>query len=211
MLILARHGATAVNDAGALLGRQPATLSQRGIAEAGALAGWLGDRYQIVSIYSSDLPRALQTAQVIAAGLGIGVVREDPLLAERDLGPFEGMSREELLAERRRRRLSISSPTLDWDGVDEVEPDADVWTRFKRFAGESGALARARMDDVLIVTHAGVIRACLHQGFRIPPERPRCFRVQTGHALAFAIAEHGLELHEMWLNDERARQRNNGR
>ena len=203
MLILARHGATAENDAGTLLGRQPAGLSERGVVEARALADWLRTRYRVSTIHSSDLPRAVQTADVVASALGIDEPREHPLLRERELGPFEGLGREELLAERRRRGLPTSSPTQDWHGVEEVESDSAVWARFERFASDCGLFARAEEADVLVVTHAGVIRSCLHESFRIPGDRPRCFRVQTGHALVLALAPHGLELHEMWRNDER--------
>jgi probable phosphoglycerate mutase len=204
MLILARHGATPFNDAGELLGRQPVGLSESGVAEAEALARWLERRYAVVAVHTSDLPRAAQTAAIVARELSVDPVREEPLLAERALGPFEGMSRAELISERGRRGVSLTSPTQDWHGIGEVEPDAEVWRRFQRFARDSGALERARSEDVVAVTHAGVIRSCLHRTFRIPPDRPRCFRVQTGHGLAFAIEPDGLELHEMWLNDARA-------
>src|SRR5919106_2250933 len=159
VLILARHGATAENDAGTLLGRQPAGLSERGVVEARALADWLRTRYRVSTIHSSDLPRAVQTADVVASALGIDEPREHPLLRERELGPFEGLGREELLAERRRRGLPTSSPTQDWHGVEEVESDSAVWARFERFASDCGLFARAEEADVLVVTHAGVIRS----------------------------------------------------
>lgn len=201
MLILARHGTTAANQAGTLLGAQGAGLSEGGIEEARALGRWLRSHYEVASIHSSDLPRASETARIVAEELGIGSVNEDSRLAERDMGTFEGMGREQLLDERRRRGLSNASPTQDWHGVEEVEQDAEVWARFSGFASESGVLAGARTADVVVITHAGVIRSCLHQSFRIPDDRRRCFRVQTGHALIFGVEQSGLELHEMWVND----------
>lgn len=116
MLILARHGATEANDAGTLLGRQAVTLSERGVAESRALASWLDSRHRVGSIHSSVLPRASETARIIAGAIGIESVCEDGRLSERELGPFEGMSRAELIGERRRRGLSSYSPTQDWHG-----------------------------------------------------------------------------------------------
>ena len=67
-IILVRHGETALNAARVL---QPAAtpLGPRGFAQAEAVARRLAPM-QPGAIVSSDLPRALQTAQAIARAAG---------------------------------------------------------------------------------------------------------------------------------------------
>jgi len=96
-LLLIRHGETALNASRTL---QPADtpLSERGLAQARALAsrvsgvsgvsGVGGQR--IAGIVSSDLPRALQTAQAIAAATGLHVATS-ALLQERNFGDWRGL------------------------------------------------------------------------------------------------------------------------
>ncbi|MBX3643553.1 MAG: histidine phosphatase family protein [Rubrivivax sp.] len=87
-VILVRHGETALNAARIL---QPAAtpLSERGQAQARAVARWLAQRGRIGAILSSDLPRAWQTAEAIGAALGLPV-EASPLLQERNFGDLRG-------------------------------------------------------------------------------------------------------------------------
>jgi glucosyl-3-phosphoglycerate phosphatase len=202
VLILARHGSTALNEAGILQGEQDETLSPRGASEARALTRWLTARYEPRRIISSELLRARQTADVVAAEIGVRV-ETHALLHERRWGPFTGMTRDELLAARRQRGLGDDSPTQDWRGCDEVESDREIWGRFSRFATETGVLDESRLSDSLVLTHSGVLKACLHESFGIPVDRVRCFRIETGTALVLSVRENGLELTEMWRNDVR--------
>ena len=79
-LLLLRHGETPLNIARVL---QPADtpLSPHGRAQAGALARRLGGRPP-AGLVSSDLPRAAQTAELIAAACGLRF-ETTPLLQER--------------------------------------------------------------------------------------------------------------------------------
>ena len=84
-LLLIRHGETALNAARIL--QPPDTpLSERGLAQAAALARRLAGE-PIAAVWSSDLPRAWQTAAVIAGGRAI---RAEPLLQERNFGDWRG-------------------------------------------------------------------------------------------------------------------------
>ena len=86
-VILVRHGETALNAARIL---QPAAtpLSERGQAQARAVAQWLAQRGGIGAILCSDLPRAWRTAEAIGAALGLalGLLALLPLLPEMSLG-----------------------------------------------------------------------------------------------------------------------------
>ena len=87
-ILLIRHGETALNVARVL---QPADtpLSARGLVQAQALAQRLG-ALGVSGILSSDLPRALQTAQAIAAVTG-APIETSALLHERNFGDFRGL------------------------------------------------------------------------------------------------------------------------
>jgi probable phosphoglycerate mutase len=86
-IILVRHGETALNLARVL---QPADtpLSQTGVEQARALAGRIA-AMGIGGILSSDLPRALATAQAIGAATGLPVQTTE-LLRERNFGDWRG-------------------------------------------------------------------------------------------------------------------------
>ena len=87
-LLLIRHGETALNASRTM---QPADtpLSARGLAQAEAVAARLS-LLKPVAVLASDLPRALQTAQAIAAAAGGLPLQTSPLLHERNFGDLRG-------------------------------------------------------------------------------------------------------------------------
>lgn len=82
-----RHGETALNAARVV---QPADtpLSPRGLVQAAAVARRIA-ALRPVALLSSDMPRALQTAQAVAALTGLPV-HTDALLRERNFGALRG-------------------------------------------------------------------------------------------------------------------------
>jgi probable phosphoglycerate mutase len=95
-LFLIRHGETTWNAQSRFQGHQDSPLTSLGIAQAEAAAAYLRP-HAPSALYSSDLPRTLQTAQPIALATGLSITQE-PLLRERNLGIFEGLTREEIEA-----------------------------------------------------------------------------------------------------------------
>src|SRR5262252_2076150 len=92
-LLLVRHGETDWNAEGRLQGHTDRPLSDFGRRQARALADELaGD--SIVAVYASDLSRARETAEIVAAQLGLEVAL-DPRLREKDWGTWEGLTPEE--------------------------------------------------------------------------------------------------------------------
>jgi broad specificity phosphatase PhoE len=88
-----RHGETALNAARVM---QPADtpLSDRGLQQARAAAARLAV-LRPAAILSSDLPRALQTAECLARLTGLPVTL-DPVLQERNFGALRGRPWDEL-------------------------------------------------------------------------------------------------------------------
>jgi broad specificity phosphatase PhoE len=89
-LLLVRHGETDWNADGRLQGQTDRPLSDFGRRQARELAETFeGD--QIEAIYSSDLDRARETAEIVAERLGLSVDL-DPDLREKNWGTWEGLT-----------------------------------------------------------------------------------------------------------------------
>lgn len=114
-LLLIRHGETDWNVAGRWQGQTDVPLNARGRAQAVALVTPLAGT-PLTAIYSSDLSRARETAEILARSTGLSV-QVDPRLREIDLGEWEGQLATDiqtryadLLAQRRANPFSVSPP-----------------------------------------------------------------------------------------------------
>jgi probable phosphoglycerate mutase len=83
---LARHGETAYNAERRFQGQGPVGLSERGREQAAELAE-AASEHGFASLWSSPLPRARQTAEVVAARLGLEI-RDEPRLMETHTGEW---------------------------------------------------------------------------------------------------------------------------
>lgn len=157
-LILIRHGESTWNRERRIQGQLDPPLSEDGVAQARRVAGRL-ERREVEALYTSDLLRAAQTAEPIAASLGVDA---EPMVELREifLGEWEGMHTDDLAARY---------------------PDAwDAWTREPSWdivpGGEGAVAFEARVEstidriferhphgDVVVITHGGVIQIALHQ------------------------------------------------
>jgi len=87
-LFLVRHGETVDNVRQIMQGQMQGELNERGREQARQVAVRLSSE-KISAVISSDLRRAIQTAEIIAAPHGLSV-QTTPLLRERDWGGFTG-------------------------------------------------------------------------------------------------------------------------
>lgn len=93
VLHLVRHGESEWNLAGRVQGqsREAGGLTAEGFEQAARTAKLLAEQCPGAhAVFSSDLLRARQTADVAAGALGLPVT-EDPRLREQDLGALEGL------------------------------------------------------------------------------------------------------------------------
>lgn len=89
-VLLVRHGLTDDNLSGIAQGQRQVPLNETGRQQARQLAGRLaGEGLLADVIVSSDLCRAAETAQIIAAAIDAPIVY-DPQWRERSLGELEG-------------------------------------------------------------------------------------------------------------------------
>lgn len=89
-LLLVRHGETDWNADGRLQGQTDRPLSDFGRQQARRLAAELATE-DFEAIYSSDLARARETAEIVGARLELPV-SFDPDLREKDWGTWEGLT-----------------------------------------------------------------------------------------------------------------------
>ena len=87
-IFLVRHGETVDNALQIMQGQTQGCLNERGREQALQVAGRLASA-DIDAVVASDLHRAVQTAEIIAAPHGLPVTTT-PLLRERDWGSFTG-------------------------------------------------------------------------------------------------------------------------
>ena len=96
-VFLARHGETDDNVPPLRFqGWRDTPLNDTGRAQARELAGRVADM-GIASLFTSDLSRALETAEIIGAGVGLEP-QVDPRLREANRGRWEGRLFEEVAA-----------------------------------------------------------------------------------------------------------------
>lgn len=136
-LLLVRHGETDWNAEGRLQGHTDTLLNDYGRRQAAALAEDLaGDGIDVV--YSSDLARARETAEIVAGHLGLPVVLE-PGLREKNWGSWEGLT------------------PMERDATEYVgESNADHRERTLRALRAIAERHPGRR--VLVVTHGGSVR-----------------------------------------------------
>ena len=95
-ILLVRHGETVANVEGRWQGQTDSPLTERGLAQARLLAQALEDE-PLEAIFSSDLGRALATADVVASLHGLRV-EPDVRLRELNVGQWTGRNRDEIQA-----------------------------------------------------------------------------------------------------------------
>lgn len=145
MIYLIRHG---LDDESYIGGYSNVGLINLGVEQIEKSSKWLLEqRYDIKKIYSSDITRALESANIIAKYLNIPIC-VDSNLREQDKGILNGMKKEEAIRKY--------SDYLYTDDINLKYPDGeslkDLYLRVKcvlSFISD--------YDNSLLVTHRGVI------------------------------------------------------
>jgi probable phosphoglycerate mutase len=152
-ILLARHGETDWNSERRWQGHEDRPLNDVGRAQARELADSLADR-AIDVVYSSDLVRAHETAQIVADRLGLPV-EVDPGLREVDVGDWSGRVQSEIEGVDPEGFRRWREGGKGWNGGESYEEMGKrVVAAVLRLAG------RHPGATLLVVTHGGSIRAC---------------------------------------------------
>lgn len=164
-VLLIRHGQTDWNIEGRWQGCLPVSLNDVGRAQARALADYLRGR-PIGAIYSSDLPRALETATFIADVLGLQPI-PDNRLREFSLGVFEGRRRDELIELYPEEWRAFRTEDADYvvpQGESRRALQNRMWAAWQDITANGGG------PEVAIVTHGGSLKQLLLKLFGATPE-----------------------------------------
>ncbi len=173
-----RHGQTDWNAAGRIQGHTPTDLNDVGRTQSLAL-GKLLARHSFAAVWSSDLPRAVQTAELIVQGAGSTLpVQPTEKLRERSFGQYEGATSQEIKAARTALGLSQTGDLADWTGMPGIESNDTLWTRIAATLRELSTQYAGK--DVLVVTHGGVISCAIYTILNIVPGTPRRFPLSNG-------------------------------
>jgi probable phosphoglycerate mutase len=154
---LVRHGETVWNQENRWQGQADVPLSASGQTQAQRLAQrFLTERRQVHAIYSSDLSRAFQTAEILGASLGMPPLPEQGW-REMDIGRWSGLTTAEV----------ATRYAEEWErlraGEDLPRGGGETFAQFQ------GRLVHAVQrlfvqhagQRVMIVSHGGAVRAFL--------------------------------------------------
>jgi broad specificity phosphatase PhoE len=151
-ILLARHGESDWNRSRRWQGHADRPLTDLGRRQARELAERLAST-ELDAVYSSDLQRARETAEIVASGRGLAV-NELPALREVDVGSWSGLTRTEA-AER------FPDAYKRWEEGGEGWDDGETYEQLgDRIIGAVRRIAADHPGErVLVVTHGGSIRA----------------------------------------------------
>lgn len=146
-----RHGETAANAENIIQGQTDVPLNASGEEQARRLGRrWRGRRFD--AVYSSDLSRALRTAELV---LPEQPPTPAPELREMDLGAWCGLTTAEVAERFPDEWAAFRSGSLSCRATGG-ESRRDVFRRMERFFADMAG--RHAGGNVLAVTHGGVLR-----------------------------------------------------
>jgi len=196
-ILLIRHGETAWNAVRRLQGHTDIPLSPTGERQAEGLARAL-QAEPLEAIISSDLGRALQTAQAVAAHHPHLPLHTDPGLRERGYGAFEGLLYTEIA-----ERYPVEFAEWQARDVDAVMPAGGrVAESFRQFYqrcqdGITRWAERYPQQSILIVAHGGVLECAYRAARGLSIDGPRDFQVKNASINRFTFDKGVLSL-EQW-------------
>jgi alpha-ribazole phosphatase len=182
-ILIVRHGESEDNTRGITQGQRQGALSTLGHAQAERLGQRLKNE-AITVVYTSDLHRAVQTAEAILRHHSGAEVIRTPFLRERHGGIFQGGPREVARAAQEASGRSFSEYQAP-----EGESFLDVQRRATEFF--SGLQTKHQQGTVLVVAHGGLITSLLLALQEYPFTREK-YRALHPKNAAISI----LEVHE---------------
>ena len=163
-IVLVRHGETTYNATGRMQGQLDTELSEVGIAQAKAaaleIAGW-----NVSAVISSDLKRAVHTAELLSAGWDVDV-QTDPRLRETRLGEWTGASHAEIDRDYPGQRVYWRHDP-EW-APPGAETRLEVASRAHQLVEELMESDIFDRGTVVLVAHGGTIGALTAQLLELP-------------------------------------------
>jgi probable phosphoglycerate mutase len=200
-ITLLRHGESVGNAEGRLQGQADFPLSETGRQQSRALAKrWLAEGVTFDRVITSPLKRSRETAEVIAAALGLEV-EYNPIWMERDYGKISGMDSAKAAQVEQR-------PLYAYPFVPVGETGESLWDLYLRGGEALRSLLSYPAGRYLIVSHGGILNMLLYAILGIAPQAYLrgarfLFRNTAFATLTYTPSEHiwrltGLNDHAHW-------------
>jgi broad specificity phosphatase PhoE len=151
-VLIVRHGETDYNASGRWQGWLQTNLSEQGKRQVRLLAAYL-QPLPLGAIYSSDLQRAIDTAQPIAQSHGL-TVQTDQRLREIGLGIFQGLTRSEI---QQTYPLEFDRWHNDHSYV-VPQGESRLQLQERMFAAWQAIVNGDSGQQIVLVSHGGAIR-----------------------------------------------------
>ena len=187
-----RHGETEWNRAGRWQGHLDSPLTTAGIHQAQQVAQGLSGQ-TIDVLYSSDLGRARQTADIIGKALHLNVITE-PRLREKHLGIAQGLTVKEVTERYPAEYQQLKSNDPDY-AFPEGESRRQHGKRISHCCNE--LVQRHPSQTILLVTHGGSLNRLFYWTQGIPLDAPCRFATTNCAINQFVVSESTWQL-EVW-------------
>jgi len=193
-ILLIRHGETAWNAVRRLQGHIDIPLNEEGERQAAALARALAAE-PLDALVSSDLQRAMQTAQAVAVSHPGIPQHVDASLRERAYGVFEGMLYHDV-----EQQYPVEFALWQARDIEAVMPAGGrVAESFRQFyartiAAISDWAERCPGQVIAIVAHGGVLECAYREAVGMQLDSPRDFQVKNASINRFTYVGGKLSL-----------------
>jgi alpha-ribazole phosphatase len=191
-LLLIRHGQTNWNLEQRFQGQSDIPLNETGRKQAHALADRLSAK-QFDAVYSSDLQRATETANIITQMSGC---KPDLRLREVHFGDWEGLTYDEIKAKH-------PDTLADWEAdiFKNAPPHGETLEGLSVRVQSMLDELREKHEDqnILIVAHGGVLQTLICLALKLPPTMYWQFHLSTASLSEVAFYPAGAILNS--LND----------
>jgi len=184
VIFAVRHGETEWNLHEKQQGHFDSPLTDNGVKQAQLLADGLAGK-NIDILFSSDLGRALQTADIIAEKLSLDI-HTDSRLRERHLGIMQGLTKKEFA-----EKYPEEAAQFDTGDPDYILPGGEsARQRTNRCFDCAEGLAMSNAGKrILLVGHGGVLMSLFYKVTNTPLSEPRRFSIFNASINSFSISD----------------------
>ncbi|MDD2431320.1 MAG: histidine phosphatase family protein [Firmicutes bacterium] len=184
-IYLVRHGITQYNLENRFQGHLDIPLSHEGVKQATKLARYL-ENNKIDAIYTSDLKRAVQTADYVAQAINLKL-KILPSLREVDVGELEGLKWHE---------VKRNYPEWVRTGHNYGYPGGETRSEIERRVYNiwDSLIKRHSSDNIVLVTHGGIIKALICHLLGISQENRSSFIIDNCSVSTIIVADSGVKV-----------------
>ncbi len=188
LITLVRHGESVGNAEARHQGQLDFPLTERGTAQAQALAErWRREGRRYDALIASPLRRALETARILGEALNL-TPETDPLWMERNNGLLAGLRWEEALVQYPPPEMLHLYDPVGHQGE-------SIWDLYLRAGEAIRRLMRRPPGRYVVVSHGGLLQMVLYNLFGIAPQPnfhgPRFVFRNTGYMDLRFDPQHG--------------------